>query len=431
MNRQSDHQASVATLAGWPPQGATPYRAEHIALFIHSLAGGGAQRRAVSLANGFAERGRAVDLVAVSSKGALRDQIAPAVRLVGLDGGDWDRTYVRMHPWLPSLTAQVLLSARALGRYLAQVRPDVFLSAASYVNLVAVAAWHGAGRPMPLVLRASNHPAGNLPSRIWFRRLIRAGVRRLVARLYPQASAVIAVSQGVADEVVRVTGIPRERVQAIYNPVVTPELLQRASIPVQHPWLGDQAVPLILGVGRLNMQKDFPTLLRAFAAVHRQRPARLLILGEGPHRRQLLGLAKSLGLQKEVELPGFVENAPAWMARASLLVLSSLWEGLPGVLIEALAMGCPVVSTDCPSGPREILEGGRYGLLVPCQDPEALAKAMLRTLREPPDRDFLRARAAAFTGSDVPDRYLQVLDACLRDSPLASRPVVSEARTGP
>lgn len=411
--------------------GVGSHRAAHIALFIHSLAGGGAQRRAVSLANGFAERGRVVDLVAVSSDGPLREQVAPGVRLVGLETGDWDRTYVRLHAWLPSPTAQVLFCARALGRYLTQVRPDALLSAASYVNLVAVTAWRQAGRPMPLVLRASNHPAGNLPSRVWFRRVIRAGVRRIAARLYPEASAVIAVSQGVADEVVRITGMPPDRVHTIYNPVVTPELQRRAGIPVRHPWVGDPAVPLILGVGRLNLQKDFPTLVRAFAAVRRVRPARLIILGEGPQRSRLLSLVEALGLGADVELPGFAENAPAWMARAALFVLSSLWEGLPGVLIEALAMGCPVVSTDCPSGPREILEGGRYGLLVPCQDPQALAEAMLRTLAEPRERDLLRARAAAFIGADVPDRYLQVLDAYPQGSPPARQPVRWRARSCP
>ncbi len=416
MNRQVVKGADSVAPAEQLYQAGAGERADRIAVFIHSLSGGGAQRRAVSLANGFVERGRAVDLVAVSSQGPLRDQLAPGVRLVGLDGGDWDRTFVRVSPWLHSRTLQVLLSPRALGAYLAQVRPDVLLSAASFVNLVAVLAWRRVGRPMPLVLRASNHPAGNLPGNIWLRGLIRAGVRRLAARLFPEACAVIAVSEGVAREVARVTRLPPERVRAIYNPVVTPELLRRGSAPVAHPWMEDPKVPLILGVGRLKLQKDFATLLRAFALLRRELPARLIILGEGPLRRPLTALVAHLRLRQDVELPGFVENAPAWMARASLFVLSSLWEGLPGVLIEALAMGCPVVSTDCPSGPREILEGGRYGPLVPCQDPEALATAMLRTLREPLDRALLRARAADFTGVDVPDRYLEVLDACVRGS---------------
>jgi glycosyltransferase involved in cell wall biosynthesis len=216
----------------------------------------------------------------------------------------------------------------------------------------------------------------------------------------------------VAQDLSTATGIPRERISTIYNPVVPPELLTRAKAPLEHPWFEPDSPPVLLGVGRLSAQKDFPTLLRAFARVRRLRPARLIILGEGKrpgYRPELLALARELGVGEDVQLPGFAENPYAYMARASVFVMSSAWEGLPSVLVEALACGCPVVSTDCPSGPREILQGGRYGRLVPVGDAEALAKAILATLDAPPDGEMLRTRGAEFSVGASTQRYLDVL----------------------
>ncbi|MCW5745883.1 MAG: glycosyltransferase [Alphaproteobacteria bacterium] len=396
-------------MAGAEEQGG----ARRIAIFIHSLAGGGAQRRVVTLANAFAERGRRVDVVVVDGAGPLRARLTSDVRFIALNGSLWDPLYATIHPWLGNRGLRTFLSIRALSRYLRSERPDVLLSAASHVNLAGILAWRRAGRPMPVVLRASNYPAGNLPVRAWVQRWIRAALRWLASRMYPQADAIITVSRGVADEIVRMTGISQDRVTTIYNPVVTPALRARLRAPVDHAWLADRAIPVIIGVGRLAIQKDFPTLVRAFAGVRAVRPARLVILGDGPQRGHLQALVNSLGLTADVDMPGYVENAPAWVARASLFVLSSLWEGLPSVVIEALAAGCPVVSTDCPSGPREILQDGQYGALVPCHDPAAMTRAMLVALDAPPQPERLRARAADFSGGRAPDRYLAVLDACV------------------
>jgi len=188
--------------------------------------------------------------------------------------------------------------------------------------------------------------------------------------------------------------------------------LEKAKAPLDHPWFAPGAPPVVLGVGRLAPQKDFPTLIRAFARVRAERAARLMILGDGktPDRRaELLALADELGVAEEVALPGFQPNPFAYMARASLFVLSSAWEGLPGVLVQALACGCPVVSTDCPSGPAEILEQGQYGRLVAVGDEVALADAMRSTLDNPPERDRLRDRGAAFSVDLSIDRHLEVL----------------------
>jgi glycosyltransferase involved in cell wall biosynthesis len=220
---------------------------------------------------------------------------------------------------------------------------------------------------------------------------------------------VIAVSQGVAEDLARVLAPPRPPIVAIANPLPIAEIEEKARAPLAHPWLEPGAPPLLLAVGKLKLQKDYPTLLRAFARVRARRPARLLILGEGEQRRPLERLARELGVAQDVALPGFAENPWAWMARASLLALSSAWEGFSNVVAEALACGCPVVSTDCPSGPAEVLDHGAYGMLVPVGDDRALAEALLETLEKPRDPERLRARASTFSVDTAVDRYLEVL----------------------
>jgi glycosyltransferase involved in cell wall biosynthesis len=168
-------------------------------------------------------------------------------------------------------------------------------------------------------------------------------------------------------------------------------------------------IPVILAVGRLHRQKDFPTLIGAFARLRAERPARLVILGEGKLRPALEKVARRLGVGGDVDLPGYRDNPFAWMARAAVFALSSTFEGTANVLIEAMACGCPVVSTDCPHGPREVLDNGRYGPLVPVGDSAALAHAIAAVLDNPPDREVLRSRAALYDRDTNIDRYLQVL----------------------
>jgi glycosyltransferase involved in cell wall biosynthesis len=231
----------------------------------------------------------------------------------------------------------------------------------------------------------------------------------LLRRTYPEADRIIAVSRGVADDLRTLVRLPPELVTTAYNPVVDSELAKKADAPIDHPWFVPGAPPVIIAVGRLTEQKDFPTLLRAFARVRAQRQARLLILGEGELRRKLEALACELGVDQDVSLSGFMSNPFAYMARAAVFVLSSAYEGLPGVLIETLACGCPVVSTDCPSGPAEILKNGQYGRLVPVGDPAAMAQAILSTLEAPPDRGLLQKRASLFSVDRAIEQYLEVL----------------------
>ncbi len=397
--------------AGWVAQ-VPRYPTKHIAIFIYGLTGGGAQRRTLTLANAFAACGHQVDLVLVRGEGVLEPQVAPRVRVIALDRAD--RLLGRAIRTSRTRGVQTFASIPALARYLRRQQPDLLLSAASHVNLVAVAGWRLARLPIALVLRASNHPTGNLANFPPAQRLIRAWMRWLTRRFYPRADLVVAVSDGVAEELARLTGMPRERILTVYNPVTTPALAARMADPLDHPWLEASDAPLLLAAGTFKIQKDFRTLVEAFARLHRRRPVRLAILGDGPMRPAIAQRVRELGLEEDVLLPGFILNPLPWMRRASVFVLSSMWEGLPGVLIEAMACGCPVVSTDCPSGPREILEGGRWGPLVPVGDSRALAAAIADQLDRPTPAELLRERAAAFDLPRAVARYLEIFEACIR-----------------
>ena len=229
------------------------------------------------------------------------------------------------------------------------------------------------------------------------------------ARVVPYADAAVGVSCGVSRELARLRGMSYDRIHTIYNPVVSEDLLRRAHEPVDHPWLTEPGPPVVLAIGRLHKQKDFSTLLVAFAQLQTRRSARLIVLGKGPLLGDLRSLAHELRIAEHVEFHGFVANPYAFLARASLFVLSSRHEGLANVLVEAMACGCPVVSTDSPFGPGEILEGGRWGELVPVGNSEALAVAMARALDNPPQRDALRKRASFFSVENAVGRYEELL----------------------
>lgn len=326
-----------------------------VAIFLPSLNGGGAERAMLNLAHGLVECGCAVDLVLAQAKGPYLAEVDEAIRLVDLKA------------------ARVLTSLPALARYLRRERPEALLSALDYANIVALWARRLAGTPRRVAVNEQNTISRSARNSARRRQRL---VPHLVKRFYPWADYVIGNSQGVADDLSQVTGLPRERIKILYNPVVTPEVREKARVPLNHPWFEAGQPPVVLAVGRLTKQKDFPTLMRAFAQVRRTRPARLLILGEGPDRPALEALTKQLGLIDDVTMPGFVENPYAYMSQASLYVLSSRWEGLPTVLIEALYCNLPIIATDCPSGPREILADGRYGSLVPVGDVTALTQAI-------------------------------------------------------
>ena len=396
---------------------------KHIALSVPSLAGGGAERVMLNLAGAFCARGHRVDLIVCRAEGELRDQIPDGVTLVELrrtSSKIWSRLRVLAADpaGLPSLLRPVLLpigtpsTVRRLSdlvRYLRRERPQALLSAMTDLNLVALWARRLAGVSTHLVIAEhitlSQSVRADSNRRKWRYRFLPP----LLARTYPWAEAIIAVSAGVADDLSALAKIPREHIMTIYNPVVTPDLEEKSRASCDHPWFARGGAPVLLAVGRLAVQKDFPTLLRAFAQVRALRPARLVILGEGEERTKLEALARELGVAADVALPGFVLNPFPYIARAAVFVLSSLYEGLPTVVIEALACGCPVVSTDCPSGPAEILEGGRYGALVPVGDVEVMANAINAALDGAHDAERLKTRAAEFSLDRAAESYLAVL----------------------
>jgi glycosyltransferase involved in cell wall biosynthesis len=237
----------------------------------------------------------------------------------------------------------------------------------------------------------------------------------LIHRSYPAAEVIGAVSKGVADDLVRSSGIESKLVRVLYNPVVTDEMRVMADQPVEHPWFQPDAPPVILNVGRLAEQKDHVTLLHAFANARAKRPLRLVILGAASsndktveRQSELMGLARDLGVEQHVSLPGFVSNPYAYMARSSVFVLSSRYEGLPTALVEAMACGCPVVSTACP-GSVEILGDGKYGKLAAIGDAEELGRSIIASLDSKPDEGALRQRILDFSAERSVARYESIL----------------------
>ena len=383
-------------------------RPARLAIFLRSLReGGGAEQNMLNLAAGLAARGHLVDLV-LGRREAPCPELPRGVRRIEL-GGPRLLAAARIALQDPSTMRElsgafgdasppwVLACVPALVDYLRRERPQALLSALSYSNVAALWARRLAGVETRVVVSERN--TVSVRSARESRRRLKA-LPGILRRFYPEADCVSAVSDGVAADLARVTGLPRDRICTTYSPIVTPDLMAQAAAPLHHPWLAPGAPPVVLGVGKLKTQKDFATLLRAFAEVRGATPARLVILGKGRERRRLASLTRELGIGADVAFEGYVANPLAFMARASAFALSSAWEGLPSVLVQAMACGCPVVSTDCRSGPAEILAGGRFGPLVPVGDASALARGILSLLAQPPSADALRARASDF-GVDV------------------------------
>lgn len=359
-----------------------------ISLFMESLGGGGAERVMLNLALAFSRLDHHVDLVVASAHGPYRSQVPDVVRLVDLK------------------TTRTVRALVPLATYLRRQSPDVLLSKQGHCNIVSLLSRKLAGSATRVVISEvslmsiSTRTATQLRSRL---------IPFLAKRLYPLADAIIAVSRGVADDLACALELASERISVIYDPVVTPELHERAMRAVEHPWFARGAPEVVIGVGRLDPEKDFSTLLRAFNIVRRNRNVRLMILGEGPERSVLESLAQKLGITDVMTLLGFVENPLPFIANSSVLALTSRFEGLPNVLIEALACGTPVVATDCPGGTTEILEQGRYGMLAPVGDHEAMARAIEETLENPPDPIFLKCASERFSVNAIARQYLDVL----------------------
>lgn len=359
-----------------------------LALFLPSLAGGGSERTMLNLAEGFIARGYRVDIVLAKAVGEYLDETPSGARVIDLGA------------------SRPMTAVPALARYLLKERPKALLSKISNSNFAALFAIQLTRSRTRCVVCEESTLSIDLENSPRFNQLV---LPRILKYYYPRAHGVVTLSRGSADDVARVIGLSRQAIHVIYSPVATASLLDRSKQPIDHGWLQGNDVPVIVGMGRLTRQKDFGTLIRAFAQVRKQLPSRLLILGEGEDRIPLEDLCRHLGVADDVNLPGFVANPYAYLARAALFVLSSRWEGFGNVLGEALAVGTPVVSTDCPNGPSEILNGGAYGQLVPVENDEAMAAAIIRSMKG----DFVAApqndQLGLFDADANIDRYLDLL----------------------
>ncbi len=362
-----------------------------IALYVPSLRGGGAERVMVHLANGFVSLGHHVDLVLAQAEGPYLKDVDARARLVDLGAG------------------RVSKSLPALVRYMRSSRPDCMLSALPHANVIAIMARFLARTHTRLVIAEHNTVARTAAGKRGQKnRLAGFFMPSLMRATYRFADAIVAVSDGAAVALAQLLGAPRSRVSVIHNPVVADTILSLASEPLAHPWITRDDRPFILAAGRLTEAKDHPALLRAFARVRTQRDARLVILGEGELRSRLERLSEELGIVEDTLMPGFVENPYAWMRACAVFVLSSAREGCPMVLIEAMACGAPIVSTDCPSGPSEILEDGRWGRLVPVGDVESMTSAILEAMQAPRLTEGV-THGRGFTPDHVFRSYIDIL----------------------
>jgi glycosyltransferase involved in cell wall biosynthesis len=357
-----------------------------VALLVPTLEIGGVERVFANLANGLQQTGTEVDLVVGRAGGDMGVALDKSIRVFDLESD------------------HMMRSVPKVVKYLKLRSPDAMIAAMTHSSAVAVIARTIARHHVRIV--ATEH---NTMSRVI------ENTKGLKYRVMPiwgrmalsSADAIVTVSAGVADDLSTRTGIPRTRFQVIYNPVITDALYIAAEVPVEHPWFRAGEPPVILAVGRLDKQKDFPMLVRAFRLVRDRRHARLMILGEGPDRNRIERTVDEAGLNDDVALPGFERNPYRFMRRAAVFASSSEWEGFGVALVEALALRVPVVSTDCTHGPAEILCHGKLGALVPIRDHEAMAQALLATLDNPLQND-ISTHLQQFTVSRVASSYLSV-----------------------
>jgi glycosyltransferase involved in cell wall biosynthesis len=330
-----------------------------IALFIPTLDGGGAERVMLLLAEEFLVRGYQADLLLANAVGPYLKQIPSKIRLIDLN------------------SKKPLTAIPALINYIRKERPYAVLSSLFHANLALLWAIKLARISVRCVVREANTISFDLSVS---KNISTPMISWLIRRCYPWADAIVSLSHGVADDLSITTGLPRDNIKVIYNPVDVQSIQKKAKEETDHPWFNENKPPVIIGIGRFCEQKDFLTLIRSFSIVIQQKDARLIILGDGDMRPQLELLIQDLKLTDKIDLPGFRDNPYSFLARSAVFVLSSKWEGLGNVLIEALACNVPIVATNCKCGPGEVLQQGKYGKLVPIGNPKALADKILEVI---------------------------------------------------
>lgn len=358
-----------------------------IACFFATSGHSGVDRAMQHLIPAFVRRGYQVDLLHVRKHGPYLEPM-PGLNIIDMGSRHVYSSFIKLVDYLKAFQPCVMLSDKdrvnrtaLLARFIARGQTKIVVSTGTTVSIDL------------------NH-RGTLDR--WLQKLS-------MGKLYRLADAVIVTSTGVADDMANYTGLARSRIKVVPSPVIKASLFYQSPDVPDHPWYQKKDKPIIVSVGALTQRKDFPTLLRAFARLHKNRPSRLLILGKGKEQQRLQALTQQLGIAANVDFPGFVESPYAFLAHADLFAFSSRWEGLGFVIIEALALGTPVVSTDCPSGPKEILQNGRYGRLVPVGDERAMAVAMMAGLDQPQDKSELQQAVKIYEIEHSTDCYLAAM----------------------
>lgn len=372
-----------------------------LAILISFSGQGGVERMVMNVLRQFARyQNLSLDLLLIRAQGPHLADIPASVNIIHLNA------------------RHTLTSIPEIYRYLRRQRPDAMLVAKDRAGRAALLAKWLANLVRSkvdtrIVIRLGTHLSTALAQRSAFNRWLRTAPMRFI---YPMAYQVIAVAEGVRQDTLKLARLDADAVTVVRNPVITDSMLTSAQEPAPHSWL-EEDVPVVLGIGRLSRQKDFPTLIKAFAKARDQRELRLIILGDGGDRDALQALVKSLGISDSVLMPGFDANPYRWLSPADLFVLSSRWEGSPNALTEALALGVPSVSTRCPSGPDETLQEGRYGRLLAMGDVDAMADAILETLAAPLSAETLKQAVSEYQDSISAAHYLRLLgiDAQLND----------------
>lgn len=359
-----------------------------VAILLPDLRPGGAERVCINLANEFVRRGFAVDLVLMQRQGELLPLVNPAVSIVDL------------------ASPRVRYAVRPLAGYLKKRKPTALLANMWPLTVIAIAVSRLAGPRIRVVVVEHNYWSVFIRAHKF---LHRVAIRLSMRFLMPWADARVGVSAGVATDLELLARLRTGTVHAVFNPVtgLKAQTSTGPEMSTAQAWVNSFGKKVI-AIGTLKSQKRFDRLLHAFARLP-DRDTVLMILGEGGERKNLETLAQTLSIADRVFMPGFTRNPAYYLHRADLFVLSSDYEGLPTVMVEALEQGTPVVSTDCPSGPREILEDGKYGTLVPVGDIAALARAMEDALNREHDREALRRRAQDFSVDKAADAYLDLL----------------------
>ncbi|MEC4620511.1 glycosyltransferase [Bacillus paranthracis] len=360
---------------------------KRVAFFLSSLDGGGVERMTLNLSQELSDRGYDVDLIVCNLKGGYVKEIPSSVNVYNLD------------------VNKGILSIFKLKKYLKSRKPEVFISAKDYLNIIAIIAKLLSRIKTNLIVSTRVNISTQLSHGFTWKLKI---ISSLIKYFYPYANKVVAVSEGVKADLMKLTKLNSKDINVIYNPVITKGLEEKLAEEIYHPWLESTNIPVIVTVARLHPQKDLQTLLKAMAIIKKTKEVRLIVVGDGPERNKLDNFISELKLENSVSLVGFKANPYPYLKKSSLFVLSSLYEGFGNVLVEALFAGIPIVSTDCPSGPAEILNNGEFGILVPVGNADELAKAIIKKLEQEKNIESLQARANEFTVQRALEKYISL-----------------------